>query len=123
EQGHGAPGLRPPALVLLGAGLARDQHAERVHAAGLPVVRTQLDAVGAQPHDVLLRPAGDPRAREEVVAPKYRVLGAQREDPLREGEQLALACPELPRVPRRLVVVAIGVVVSALPTAQLVSVR
>jgi hypothetical protein len=91
--------------------------ADGLSEAGVPVVVGHLLAVGPQPGEIL--DAADAASLEPAPAPEHRVLTPEGDDaltPLRE-----VGVDVVPAEPRDLVVLAIGVVVAALRSAELVA--
>ena len=87
---------RPAALVGFAQRPACQIHAEAAREVLAPLVVGHLAALGPQPRNVLYAQAAHRMSLVEVAPPEHRVRPAQRDDALREREQLALFVVQVP---------------------------
>src|SRR4030095_15568508 len=92
---------------------------QRTHVAG-PHLRRHLAAIGREPGDVLDRAFANALPLKEAAAVQDRWTAAHLDDVFRKAEQILLLGRPLPVEPADLVVLAVGVVVTALSAAHLV---
>ena len=114
--------MRSPLSGDLGHGPAVEEQPEDPLVGVVPVGAGHLATVAAEPPRIgkLARHA---LAGQEPPAPEHRVLLAHGDQPLGEGEQVALLVVEVPVLPGDLVVLAPRVVVAALGPSHLVAAR
>src|SRR5271166_6482343 len=103
-------------------GLAAEPHRERLRLRVSPVRFRHLCTVRAQPDDVLDLGAGDGLAEEEPVAVENNMCAPKQDELADEGEQRrSFVTHALPVEPADFVILAVGVAVAALASAELVA--